>query len=501
MESLWIKTTKNNEIFEQLNDTKKVDVCVIGGGLFGLTTAYYLTKNNINTIVLEKGRIGEKVSGNTTGKITSQHGLFYKYLIESKGVEFAQKYLMANEEAIKNIKKIILKENIECDFKNQDSYVYTKKEEKIEKIKEEIEALKTIGFDSEFISKNELQFKALAAIKFKNQAQFNIMKYLIGLANCIENNNGKIFEKTKVYDLKKENDKYLVFFEDGIVECQNVIIATHYPIFNSPGFYFLKMYQSMSYAIALETNNDIPEGIYISSDNPKISIRTIDVNKKNKMIVIVGNDHKTGESNNGDNYKELEKIAKSVYPDCKIMYRWSTEDCITLDKIPYIGEFSKIMPNVYVATGYNKWGITTSNIAANIIKDKILKKDNKYENLFKATRMEPIKNIKEVENILKETASSLILKKMTIPYNKINDINKEEGKIVEIEGKKVGIYKDKKEILHAVNPICSHLGCEVIWNSSDKTWDCPCHGSRFDYSGKSIYSPSIKDIENLKINN
>ena len=256
----------------------------------------------------------------------------------------------------------------------------------------------------------------------------------------------------------------------------------------------------MSYAIALETNNDIPEGIYISSDNPKISIRTIDVNKKNKMIVIVGNDHKTGESKNGDNYKELEKIAKSVYPDYKIMYRWSTEDCITLDKIPYIGEFSKFMPNVYVATGYNKWGITTSNIAANIIKDKILKKDNKYENLFKATRMEPIKNIKEVENILKETASSLILKKMTIPYNKINDINKEEGKIVEIEGKKVGIYKDEKGNLHAVNPICSHLGCEVIWNSSDKTWDCPCHGSRFDYSGKSIYSPSIKDIENLKIN-
>ena len=293
-----------------------------------------------------------------------------------------------------------------------------------------------------------------------------------------------------------------MFFEDGIVECQNVIIATHYPIFNSPGFYFFKMYQSMSYAIALETNNDIPEGIYISSDNPKISIRTIDdVNKKNKMIVIVGNDHKTGESNNGDNYKELEKIAKSVYPDCKIMYRWSTEDCITLDKIPYIGEFSKFMPNVYVATGYNKWGITTSNIAANIIKDKILKKDNKYENLFKATRMEPIKNIKEVENILKETASSLILKKMRIPYNKINDINKEEGKIVEIEGKKVGIYKDEKGNLHAVNPICSHLGCEVIWNSSDKTWDCPCHGSRFDYSGKSIYSPSIKDIENLKINN
>lgn len=502
MSSYWIESVKNiKKEYKRLNNNIKTDICIIGGGITGLSAGYELAKEKMNVIILEKDKIGEKTTGNTTGKITSQHGLFYKYLIESKGIEFAKKYLMANEEAIKNIKEIILKENIECDFKNQDSYVYTKKEEKIEKIKEEIEALKTIGFDSEFISKNELPFKALAAIKFKNQAQFNIMKYLIGLANYIENNNGKIFEKTKVYDLKKENDKYLVFFEDGIVECQNVIIATHYPIFNSPGFYFLKMYQSMSYAIALETNNDIPEGIYISSDNPKISIRTIDVNKKNKMIVIVGNDHKTGESNNGDNYKELEKIAKSVYPDCKITYRWSTEDCITLDKIPYIGEFSKFMPNVYVATGYNKWGITTSNIAANIIKDKILKKDNKYENLFKATRMEPIKNIKEVENILKETASSLILKKMTIPYNKINDINKEEGKIVEIEGKKVGIYKDEKGNLHAVNPICSHLGCEVIWNSSDKTWDCPCHGSRFDYSGKSIYSPSIKDIENLKINN
>ena len=211
MSSYWIESVKNiKKEYKKLNNNIKTDICIIGAGITGLSVGYELAKEKQNIIILEKDRIGEKTTGNTTGKITSQHGLFYKYLIESKGVEFAQKYLMANEEAIKNIKKIILKENIECDFKNQDSYVYTKKEEKIEKIKEEIEALKTIGFDSEFISKNELQFKALAAIKFKNQAQFNIMKYLIGLANCIENNNGKIFEKTKVYDLKKKNDKYII---------------------------------------------------------------------------------------------------------------------------------------------------------------------------------------------------------------------------------------------------------------------------------------------------
>lgn len=196
-----------------------------------------------------------------------------------------------------------------------------------------------------------------------------------------------------------------------------------------------------------------------------------------------------------NSYKYLEEIAKNLYPDGKIKYRWNTEDCITLDKIPYIGEYSKMWENAFVATGFNKWGVTTSNIAARIITDKILGEKNEYAEIFKSTRLEPVKNIKEVTNMVKESVNSLVFKKLEIPQEEANQIQEGEGKIVEVNGQKIGIYKDKNGQIYKINPVCKHLGCELSWNNLDKTWDCPCHGSRYDYMGNLIYGPSVKDLE------
>ena len=196
-----------------------------------------------------------------------------------------------------------------------------------------------------------------------------------------------------------------------------------------------------------------------------------------------------------DSYNYLEKVAKSMYPKCEVLYRWNTEDTIPLDKIPYIGEFSNLMPRIYVATGYKKWGMTSSNVAANIIVDKIMGNENENEEIFKATRMEPIKNIKEVGNIVKESVYSLVLHKLEIPKETLEQIQKDHGKVVEIEGKKVGVYKDSQGNLFKVRLICMHLGCELNWNNLDKTWDCPCHGSRYTYKGELIYGPSVKNLE------
>lgn len=184
-----------------------------------------------------------------------------------------------------------------------------------------------------------------------------------------------------------------------------------------------------------------------------------------------------------------------MYPNCEVKYRWNTEDCISLDKIPYIGEFSSLMNRVYVATGYKKWGITTSNIAANIIVDKIMGEENEYEEIFRATRLEPIKNHKEVGNVLKESIHSLVFNKMNMPKEGIEQVQNGQGKIIEMEGKKVGVYKNEQGGVFKVKPICQHLGCELSWNNLDKTWDCPCHGSRYTYKGELIYGPSVKDLE------
>ena len=516
--SYWIEGSKEKrKEYSELKEEVNTEIAVIGGGLTGLTTAYYLAKKGKKVVLLEKDRICNHTSGNTTGKITSQHGIFYNYLLQSLGREAAMQYLMANEMAIRNIEKIIQEEQIECDFEKQDAYIFAQSNEGLQKLKKEQQALEYLGFkksnlqdtiniklkEKEVEYKNHLhmQKKVLGALRFKDQAQFNACLYGLALAEKVVENKGKIYEKSKVIDVKKKDDIYEIFTENGKVNSKIVVIASHYPVINFPGFYFLKMYQETSYLIGIETNAEIFDGMYINAEDETISLRTAKYGDK-RIILIGGMKHKTGAKIDlKDSYEKLEEVAKEIFPGCKVLYRWNTEDCITLDKIPYIGEFSNLWPNVYVGTGYKKWGMTSSNVAANIITDKILGRENVYEDVFKSTRLKPIKNYKELGNMLKEVAYSEVINKIKTSDEHTKDIKQGEAKIIDIEGKKVGIYRDKEGKLCCIKPYCTHLGCELSWNNLDNTWDCPCHGSRFTLDGKSIYDPSIKDLEQYYIDN
>ncbi len=535
MNSYWINSEKNKEKYNKVEKNIETDICIIGGGITGISTAYYLTKENLKVTVLDMGKIGFQTTGNSTAKITSQHGLFYKYLKDSKGEDFARLYYDANEDAIKNIKKIVEKEKIQCDLECQSAYVLAANREEVQKVKDEVEVVRGFGGHAEYleredIDKNLLILNPLAAIRFKNQAQFNSYKYTIELAKICKNLGANIYENTKVVDVRDEKDYYYLETEDGYkIKAKYLVITTKYPIINIPGFYFMKMYQSTSYGISIPVKEKLFDGMYITSTNPKVSLRMAKVDnniikdvvdgnienyakqdKENRkrvkekqnskidneyVLIVVGADHKTGEKTDLSNsYKKLENIAKQIYPQGKVENYWNTEDCITLDKIPYIGKYSNIWENAYVATGFNKWGITTSNIAANIITDMIIGRKNRYEDIFISTRVEPVKNRQEVGNMLKETVSSLVLKKFELPESEQASLKNEEGKIIEIEGEKVGAYKDKEGRIYTIVPKCAHLGCELSWNNLDKTWDCPCHGSRYDYTGKMLYGPTVKDL-------
>ena len=500
MGSLWIENTKNGMKFSKLENNIETEVCLIGAGLLGLTTAYYLAKNNIPVVLVEaENEIGIKTSGNTTGKITSQHGLFYDHLIKDYGDKYAQKYLDSNERAIKEIKNIIDENNIECDFSWQDNYVYTMLQDEVQQIQDEVKAVKSLGFDAEFVTKTSLPFTIQGAIKFPNQAQFDARKYMLGLANAIINKNGKIFVGTRVGDIAKGMNEYLLTTNNTNIVAKKVVMASHYPFISAPGFHFLKMYQSTSYGLAVDTKTDLFDGMYINAEEPVYSFRTAMHNGK-KVLVVVGADHKTGETiENDNNYAMLEKKVKDLYPQAEILFRWNTEDCIGLDKIAYIGEFSNIMPNVYMGTGFKKWGITTSNVAANIIVDKIMGKENKYEEIYNSKRFNVIKNRWEMKNMLKQTVTSIAIEKFKIPEGEIEKIENDNGAIIKINGTNVGIYKDTSGNIFAIKPVCTHLGCELTWNNLDKTWDCPCHGSRFDYMGKNIYNPANKPLEKVII--
>lgn len=496
--SLWLEEMGEKSELFKLNEDKECAVCVIGAGIFGLTCAYYLSKIGIKVIVLEKDYIGGKTTGHTTGKITSQHGLFYSYLADSYDGKFAKDYYDVNEQAIKNIKKIIDEEKINCDFEFQNNYVFTTNSSELDALKKELSILEDIGCgkNCDFVTKVGLPFEIQGAICFKNQAQFNPIKYLRGLCRSIVKNDGKIFVNTVVTDiLKNEDGTYNVVTSEGEINSNHVIIATHFPFINFPGFYFAKMYQATSYIIAVDTKKTLANGMYINFTNPILSYRKAKFNG-NEILLIGGAGHKTGHpSSYQDTYGLLENEAKKYYPNCEVLFRWNTRDCISLDKLPYIGQYSSLMPNVYVGTGFKKWGMTLSNVAANIIVDKITHKENMYKYMFDSSRLKPIKNIDEMKNVLVQSTNSLFIDKLKKANMKFEKIKNNSGSIIEINDEKIGIYKDEKGKIYAVKPICTHLGCLLSWNDIDKTWDCPCHGSRFDFKGKNLYDPAFKDLE------
>ena len=349
MESYWVQTTQRPSFFSLENDLD-TDVCIIGAGITGIMTAYMLINSGLKICLIDKGEICSGVTKNTTAKITSQHNLIYKYLDDTFGENFARKYLKSNEEAIDTIEKIVKTEKIDCEFIRTDNYIYTCQDEYIQKIKDEATTIKKLGLDVELVDKINLPFKIKLGIKAPNQAKFHPLKYLYKITELLKQNKVEIYTNSRVQDIQRKGEKYQIKTNENTINSKYVVMATHYPIKNFPGLYFLKMYQDMSYEIAIEPHNKIPTGMYISAETPTTSFRPIN----DQLLIIGGQNHKTGDTSKNLDlcYKSIETYSKEIFPSMQLKYKWNTEDCISLDKVPYIGEFSNLMPNLYIATGY-----------------------------------------------------------------------------------------------------------------------------------------------------
>lgn len=476
MKSVWSESCKFRKR-EALNKDIKTDVLVIGAGIAGILTAYMLKQKGREVIVIDTSEIASGNTKNTTAKITSQHDLIYSKLITEFGEEKARQYAKANELAIKKYKEIIEYKRIECDFEEKPAYVYSLNE--VDVLKEEVEAAKNLGIDAEFVQEVNLPFKIKGAVKFNNQAQFNPLKFLRGISNELV-----IYENTRALEIKEN----LVVTSGGNITANNIVVATHYPIMNAPGYYFMKMHQERSYVLALENTSEI-DGMYIDLNKEGYSFRTY-----NNLLLLGGISHRTGENEEGGSYDELRKVAKRLYPKAKEKYYWSAQDCMTIDGIPYIGRYSSETPNIYVATGFNKWGMTSSMVSAMIISDMILEKENDFSEIFSPRRFDLSLSINNIANDLIETAKNFIAQKVYIPSSEIEHIKNGHGGIIEYNGEKVGVYKNKEGKEFFVSTKCTHLGCQLSWNADELTWDCPCHGSRFDYKGRLIGSPATKDL-------
>ncbi|NFT06519.1 FAD-dependent oxidoreductase [Clostridium botulinum] len=476
MKSVWSESCKFRKR-EVLNKDIKTDILIIGAGISGILTAYMLKQNGKDVVLIDADEIASGNTKNTTAKITSQHDLIYHKLISEFGEERARQYAKANEFAIKKYKEIIEERKIECDFEEKSAYVYSLNE--INNLKEEVEASNRLGINSEFVEKANLPFEIKGAVKFNNQAQFNPLKFLKGISKDLI-----IYENTRALEIKEN----LVITNRGNITANNIVVATHYPIINVPGYYFMKMHQERSYVIALENVNDI-DGMYIDADKDGYSFRTY-----KGLLLLGGIKQRTGENENGGSYDELRKVAKELYPKSKEKYNWSAQDCMTVDGIPYIGKYSDETPNIYVATGFNKWGMTSSMVSAMIISDMILGKENDFSEIFSPKRFDLSLSINNIAKDISETAKNFIAQKIYIPSSTIEHIKNGHAGIVEYNGDKVGVYKNNEGKEFIVSTKCAHLGCQLQWNADELTWDCPCHGSRFDYKGRLLGSPATRGL-------
>lgn len=431
MYSLWSETVTFPS-FEALNKNIKTDVLIIGGGITGILTAHYLQQAGVNYILVEADTICSGITKNTTAKITSQHGLIYHKIAKKYGIDAAGLYLEANEAALWEYKK--LSKEFLCDFVNETNYVYTLT--RPDKLEQELDTLKKLRFPAEFAESLPLPFPTAGAVAFPNQAKFHPLKFLAELAKPLH-----IYEHTKVQELVDT----LAVTNHGKIQADKIIVTTHFPFLNKHGGYFLKLYQHRSYVLALK-DAPKPKGMYVDDADKGLSFRT-----HQNLLLLGGGGHRTGKQ--GGNYNELRCFADKHFPDAKEVYHWATQDCMTLDDMPYIGQYSKHTPNLFVATGYNKWGMTSAMVAALLLRDLITGKKTPYADVFS-----PSRSIWHPKLFLNGLESSV-------------------------------------NLLTPTRKRCPHLGCALKWNKAEHTWDCPCHGSRFTRKGELIDNPATDDLK------
>jgi glycine/D-amino acid oxidase-like deaminating enzyme/nitrite reductase/ring-hydroxylating ferredoxin subunit len=491
--SLWIATTPETN-YPTLEGEVSVDVAVLGGGITGIAAAYMLKQAGASVAVIEADRLVKSVTGNTTAKITSLHSLIYDHLISEFGEGKARLYADAQESAKEKIASLIEQLGIDCDFRRTSAYTYTLDEQEKEQIEREVEAATRLGLPVAYTEQTELPFPVRAAVRFDNQAQFHPRKYLLALAEKIQGGGSHVFEGTRALDIE-EGETCTVRTDGGMVRARSIIVSTHFPFYD-PNIYFAAMYPTRSYVLGCRLNGPVPQGMYVSTGTPHNSIRN-NPYEGGEIVMLGGEHHKTGQGGDTrERYQRLEEWARANFDIASIEFRWSTQDNNTVDRVPYIGRLSSGSEHVYVATGFAGWGMTNSHVAALLLSDMIQGRENPWGELFDPSRFKPVTSardfIRENMNVAKEFMADRV---STPELDDLSKIPKGGGEVVKWKGERVALYKDETGKIFSCSAVCTHMGCIVHWNGAEKSWDCPCHGSRFNYDGHVIQGPANEDLE------
>ena len=480
----------------------EVDVAVIGGGITGLTTAVMLQRSGATVALVEADRIGGGTTGNTTGKVTSQHGLVYADLVERHGEERARAYADANQRAIDTIHGLAALGGPDVRFEWAPAYVYTTSPEDRDAIEREHRCAVDLGLPAALTGETDLPFDVEIALRFDDQAHLHPGHYVVGLVRALVEDGAVVVEGTRAVDVDEHRSGAIVHTRsaigDGRVRARHVVVATLMPFLDIGGF-FARATASREYGVAARVGGDVPVGMHIAVGSPTRSTRPWHDGDRHGVIV-VGEGHPTGQGDpRPGRWGALERWTREHFDVESFDYRWSAQDYTTIDLVPYVGR----MPHrrhTYLATGFNKWGLTNGTVAATLLVDVIAGRSNPAHDTFDSTRIGGPRTIAKaaVTNLAvgREFMTGWLGRMRSAPAD---ELGLGEGGIVEIDGKSVAAYRDGQGDVHAVSATCTHLGCTVRWNGAERSWDCPCHGSRFDLDGTVLTGPAVAPLERVDV--
>jgi glycine/D-amino acid oxidase-like deaminating enzyme/nitrite reductase/ring-hydroxylating ferredoxin subunit len=478
-----------------LREPVKVDVAVLGAGIAGVTAALLLKRAGATVALVEAGRVGGGVTGRTSAKVSSAHGLVYASLASSFGAEGAAIYGQANEAATELIANWVEEERIACDFRRKPAVIYAERDSDVGEVEREVEAARAAGLRASFVDDAGLPWPTAGAIRYENHAEFHPLHYLVALAQKIPGGGSHVFERTVALGID-EDAPATVRTDRGELRADHVIVATHFP-FLDRGLYFARQSPERSYVVAARASGELPDGMYLSTESPAHSVRLHPAPDGGEYLLLGGESHKTGQGGStAERYARLADWGRERFAIRSFTHRWSTQDTMPADGVPYVGRYHPRAERLWVATGFKKWGLTNGTAAAVILTDAVLGRKNPWAAFFDPWRLNPRAAgptlVRENVNVGVHFAGDRAAHALS--RRRANDLEPGEGAIVRAGLGQAAAYRDRGGRLHAVSPTCTHLGCHVTFNDAEKSWDCPCHGSRFDVDGKVLQGPAVDPL-------
>jgi glycine/D-amino acid oxidase-like deaminating enzyme/nitrite reductase/ring-hydroxylating ferredoxin subunit len=495
-ESYWIASAASPG-YAALDGELTIDVAVVGGGIAGLTTALLLKQAGMSVAVLEATEVGAGVTGHTTGKLTAGHGLAYTQLESRHGEEAAQTYAASQTASIELVMRLVEKLGIECELEHAANYVYAETDDEIALLETEVAVARRAGLPVELMRGPATPFPALAAIRLDGQAQLHARKYVLGLARAVHGDSCAVYEQSRVLELEPGLPMRLQT-ELGTVLAKHVVLATNAPI-TFKGLFFARAHARRAYVVAARVASDPVEGMWINVGSPTRSVRAASLEGGGQLVLVVGEGHRVGQDDGSDRYGALESFLARHFDGARPAYRWSTQDQYSVDGVPYVGRLGDETSRLYVATGFGGWGLTNGSLSGLLVADAVLGRENPWSALYdparSSLRRAPGTIVKENAIVARE----LVGGKLRSRPSSVDEVAAGTGEVLELYGERVAVYRDESGDVFAVSAACTHLGCVVAWNAAERSWDCPCHGSRFDIQGAVLNGPAMHPLEAVDV--